>query len=109
MGWRDGWTFYPAKGGEPVHEAPRFDHEKDGHNLPPLWADFIDSIEAGRRPVADVEIGHLSTNLSLLGMLSWKLGRSITWDGENETIPGDEEARRLLTREYRSPWKYPTA
>ncbi len=108
MGWRDGWTFYPAKGGEPIHEDPKFDHEKDGHNVPPLWADFIDSIEKGGRPVADVEIGHLSTNLSLLGMLSWRLGRSVAWDGEKETIPGDAEAQQLLTREYRAPWKYPT-
>ncbi len=107
MGWRDGWTFYPDKGGNVIHEDPAFDNEKDGHNVPPLWRDFIDSIEQGRRPVADVEIGHLSTNLSLLGMLSWKLGRSITWDGDTETIPGDEEANRLLRRDYRGPWEYP--
>lgn len=108
MGWRDGWTFYPAKKGESeVHEAPKFDNEKDGHNVPPLWRDFMDSIEANRRPAADVEIGHRATNLSLLGMLSWKLGRSIRWDGEKESIPDDEEANRLLRRDYRGPWEYP--
>ena len=57
--------------------------------------------------MADVEIGHRATNLSLLGMLSWKLGRSIAWDGEKEAIPGDEEANKLLSREYRGPWVYP--
>ncbi len=107
MGWRDGWTFYPAKGGDVIHEDPQFDDVKDGHNVPPLWRDFIDAIEQGRNPVADVEIGHLSTNLSLLGMLSWKLGRSIEWDGEKEIVPGDDEANRLLKRDYRGPWKYP--
>tara|TARA_R110002096_G_scaffold122929_6_gene266123 strand:- start:2951 stop:4264 length:1314 start_codon:yes stop_codon:yes gene_type:complete len=108
MGWRDGWTFYPAKKGETeIHEAPVFDNEKDGHNVPPLWRDFLDAIETGSKPVADVEIGHLSTNLSLLGMLSWKLGRSIEWDGEKEEIPGDTEASALLRREYRGDWEYP--
>lgn len=108
MGWRDGWTFYPAKGDDLVHEDPSFDNEKDGHNVPPLWADFIDSIaEKDRLPVADIEIGHRSTNLSLLGMLSWKLGRSIDWDGETETIPNDPEASALLRREYRGDWEYP--
>lgn len=108
MGWRDGWTFYPSKKGEAErHEDPQFDNVKDGHNVPPLWRDFLDSIEAGRRPVADVEIGHRATNLSLLGMLSWKLGRSIAWNGEKEIIPGDEEANKLLSREYRGPWVYP--
>lgn len=107
MGWRDGWTFYPAKGGAAIHEDPQFDHEKDGHNVPPLWRDFIDAIEEKRAPVADVEIGHLSTNMSLLGMLSWKLGRSIEWDGEKELVTGDDEANALLKRDYRDPWKYP--
>ena len=110
MGWRDGWTYYPAKGGNPIHEDPSFDNEKDGHNVPPLWRAFIDCIEdRSRRPVADAEIGHLATNLSLLGMISYRVGRSIAWDGDAETIPGDEEAAALLTRDYRGPWEYPTA
>ncbi|MDF1754259.1 MAG: Gfo/Idh/MocA family oxidoreductase [Verrucomicrobiales bacterium] len=107
MGWRDGWTFYNPKGDVVAHEDPKFDNEKDGHNVPPLWRDFIESIEEKRHPVADVEIGHLSTNLSLLGMLSWKAGRSIKWDGEKEQIIGDPEANQLLRREYRGEWKYP--
>ena len=109
MGWRDGWSFYPtAKGAEVVHQDPQFDHEKDGHNVPPLWRDFIDAIESDRQPVANATVGHLSTNLSLLGMLSWKLGRSIKWDGEAEQIPGDAEANALLRRDYRGPWEYPS-
>ncbi len=109
MGWRDGWTFYPTKKGEAeIHQEPNFDNEKDGHNVPPLWRDFLEAIETGRKPVADVEIGHLSTNLSLLGMLSYKLGRSVEWDGATEQIPGDPEANALLKREYRGEWEYPT-
>jgi hypothetical protein len=107
MGWRDGWTFYSPKGDIIAHEDPKFDNEKDGHNVPPLWRDFIESIEEKRKPVADVEIGHLSTNLSLLGMLSWKAGRSIKWDGEKDQILNDPKANELLRREYRGEWKYP--
>jgi len=106
MGWRDGWTFYPVKG-DPIHEDPKFDHEKDGHNVPPLWADFIHCIEKGGTPVANAEVGHLATNMSLLGMLSWKVGRSVKWDGDKEQIIGDEEANGLLKREYRGEWEYP--
>ena len=110
MGWRDGWTFYPQNGkGEVVHVDPKFDNEKDGHNVPPLWADFLKCIETGEKPVADVEIGHRATNLSLLGMLSFKLGRSIRWDGAREQIPDDPEANALLRRDYRGPWVYPEA
>jgi hypothetical protein len=45
--------------------------------------------------------------MSLLGMLSYKIGRSIRWDGARETILGDPEAANLLRREYGKPWVYP--
>ncbi|HIQ20616.1 MAG TPA: Gfo/Idh/MocA family oxidoreductase [Planctomycetes bacterium] len=108
IGWRgDGTTFYPRhKGKEPVNVPPQL-HMPDYQNIPELWANFLDSIETGRRPVCDIEIGHRSTSLSLLGMLSLKLGRSIAWDGEKEECPHDPEANRLLRRPYRPPWQYP--
>ncbi len=108
IGWRnDGTTFYPAgRNKEPLNVPPQL-HEPDSQNIPELWADFLQSIEAGKPSVCDVEIGHRSTSLSLLGMLSLKLGRSIAWDGEKEQCPGDSEANKLLRREYRKPWVYP--
>ena len=109
MGWRDGWTFYPSRrGGEVLHEDARL-HEPDHQNIKELWADFLGCIKTGKRPVCDIEIGHRSTNMSLLGMLSLKLGRCVRWDGEKEVIPGDPEANKLLKREYRAPWEYPAA
>jgi predicted dehydrogenase len=108
IGWRnDGTTFYPTYGNkDPVNIPPKL-HQPDAQNIPELWDDFVKSIQAGKRSVCDIEIGHRSTNLSLLGMLSMKLGRSIRWDGEKEEIPGDAEANKLLRREYRKPWQYP--
>jgi hypothetical protein len=72
-----------------------------------LWADFLSCIKSRKRPVSDIETGYLSTNMSLLGMLSYKLGRSVAWDGEKTKIPDDSEANTLLHRQYRSPWQYP--
>ena len=107
LGWLDGWTFYPADSRKPtLHEDAKL-HKPDDQNIPELWADFLESIKSGRRPVCDIEIGHRSTNMSLLGMLSWKLGRSVRWDGERETILNDPDANKLLRREYRPPWVYP--
>jgi hypothetical protein len=45
--------------------------------------------------------------MSLLAMLSLKLGRSLQWDGEKQQVVGDPEANKLLSREYRKPWEYP--
>lgn len=107
MGWRDGWTFYPKnKNAATVHVKPQL-NEPDQQNIKELWADFRKSIEDGTRPVCDILHGHLATNISLLGMISYKLGRSIEWDGEKEIILNDPEANKLLTREYRGEWEYP--
>jgi len=107
VGWLDGWTFYPMDPKKaPVHQDAQL-HEPDQQNIRELWADFLDAIENKRRPVSDIEDIHRSTTMALLGMLSLKLGRSVNWDGAKELFVGDEEANKLLRREYRGPWKYP--
>lgn len=108
MGWRDGWTFYPANPKEQQVSAKAQLQEPDGHNIKLLWADFIESIDKNRPPVADVELAHRSSCMSLLGMLAFKHGRSVTWDGDKEQIVGDEAGNALLSRSYRGPWKYPS-
>ncbi|MDX1950559.1 MAG: Gfo/Idh/MocA family oxidoreductase [Verrucomicrobiota bacterium] len=107
MGWLDGWTFYPSNRNKPViHEDAKL-NEPDQQNIKELWADFIQAIRTGTQPVCDIEIGHRSTNMSLLAMISLKAGRSIEWDGSKEKIIGDDYANSLLQREYRGPWIYP--
>jgi len=82
--------------------------EPDGHNIKLLWDDFVQSIDQRRAPVAAIELAHRSSVLPLLGMISWRTGRSVAWDAEKEQIIGDPEANALLSRPYRSPWVYPT-
>ena len=107
IGWRDGWTFYPAsKGGKIMHENAQL-QEPDGHNIALLWADFMAAIDQRRPPIAGIEFAHRSSVLPLLGMVSWRVGRSITWDATSEQIVGDPEANQLLSRPYRTPWVYP--
>ena len=109
QGWQKGWTFYPVNDKEPViHEDAQL-HEPDSQNIRELWADFLNAIKTGAKPVSDIEEIHRSTNVALLGMLSLKLGRSIEWDGVKETIVGDEAANKLLRRDYRKGWEYPAA
>ncbi len=107
MGWTEGWTFYPVDArAAAINEKPEL-HKPDDQNIKELWADFLGSIKAKKHSLCDIEVGHRSTNVSLLGMLSLKLGRSVQWDGEKELIVGDAEANKLLSRPYRAPWNYP--
>jgi hypothetical protein len=92
---------------DPASHTPSKLEQPDDQNIRGLWADLLQSIKSGQRPVCDIEIGHRSTNMALLGMLSLKLGRNVHWDGEKEVILHDPEANRLLGRPYRAPWEYP--
>jgi predicted dehydrogenase len=107
IGWRDGWTFYPSNRKDaPTHENSEL-QEPDGHNLALLWANFMDAIEKKEKATTGIEIAHRSSVLPLLGMVSWRLGRSIDWDADKELIRNDPKANELLSRPYRAPWKYP--
>ena len=79
----------------------------DEQNIKELFADFLSSIKSRKLPVCDIEIGHRSTTMSLLGMLSLKLGRSLEWDATKERVVNDDAANQLLKRNYRGDWQYP--
>ena len=64
-------------------------------------------LDGSRPPIAGIERAHRSSVLPLLGMLSWRLGRSVQWDGAKEEIVGDDQANAMLRRPYRGPWVYP--
>ena len=106
LGWLDGWTYYPKGNSLKVHMDAKL-HQPDQQNIKELWADFIHSIETASKAACDIEYGYQATNLSLLAMLSMKVGRSIQWDANTTSIPGDKEANALLKREYRGEWEYP--
>lgn len=70
--------------------------------------DFLEAIENRSRPVADIEEGHISTASCILANLSMELGgRPLRYDPQQKVVIGDEEATRMLRREYRKPWQHP--
>ncbi|NOX53550.1 MAG: Gfo/Idh/MocA family oxidoreductase [Planctomycetes bacterium] len=70
--------------------------------------DFIDAIRSGSRPNADIAIGHLSSCLSHLGNIATRLARTLRFDPKAERFLDDDEANRLVRREYREGhWAVP--
>ena len=59
--------------------------------------------------VADIEEGYISTASCILANLSMKLGRSLAWDADKQQVVGDDDANKLLRRDYREPWVHPEA
>jgi predicted dehydrogenase len=70
----------------------------------PHVLNFLDCVKSRQKPNSDVETMHRSTSTGLLAVIAFKLGRQLTWDAQQEKFPGDAEANKLLSKEYRSPW-----
>ena len=70
---------------------------------------FLAAVEQRSRPVADIEEGHVSTASCILANMAMKVGRSLTYDPQQQVVVGDPEATKLLRRPYRAPWRHPEA
>lgn len=57
---------------------------------------------------ADIAEGHLSSSLCYLGNVAYETQRTLQFDGSTERCAGDEDADRLLTRNYRKPFTLPS-
>ncbi|MBN1359854.1 MAG: Gfo/Idh/MocA family oxidoreductase [Sedimentisphaerales bacterium] len=69
------------------------------------YVDWLDAIRKRAKPVCDIETGCRSVTVCHLGNIAYKLQRPLRWDPEKEVFVGDDEANRLLSRSYRSPWQ----
>jgi hypothetical protein len=69
------------------------------------YVDWLDAIRKRTKPVCDIETGCRSVTVCHLGNIAYKLKRPLKWSPEKEVFVGDDEANRLLSRAYRSPWR----
>ena len=71
-------------------------------------ASFLKHVRDRTTPEASAEAAHLSCALVHLGETACRAGRVLNFDPATETVRNDAEANRLLTKEYRAPWRIPT-
>jgi len=92
--------------------------DRDGHSRShhhasgDHFANFIECVRSRKKEdlKAPIEEGHISCAIVHLGNASYRLGRSLRFDPDTETVVGDDEANRLLRdqdRGYRSPFVVP--
>jgi predicted dehydrogenase len=106
----DGWIFINIHGGrleasdpailrERIRPSERHAERSPGHHR-----NFLDCVKSRRRPIAHEEIGHRTGTICHLLNTSMLLRRPIRWDPVRESVVGDVEAVRLLSRPMRTPW-----
>lgn len=116
------YDFLPFGQGQPIHkdvtyeleQYPEDKTEKDleKHVAPAIRGHMLDLLscrESRKKPVADIEQGHISTASCILANMSMELGRSLTWDPATHKIANDDVANQRLSRPYRAPWIHPGA
>ncbi len=109
IGWQDGTTIYPIQPEKGiVGHIPHQMHLPDHQNIRELWQDFLLAIQNKKQTIAGIESSHRATTMSLLAMISYKTGRELSWNGDQEIIVRDEEASAMMKRDYRDPWIYPS-
>src|SRR3954467_10414929 len=114
------YDFTPMGGGNPAHQDVKYELEEfpedktekdlEKHVAPAIrghMKDLLANIASRGKPVADIEQGYISTASCILANLSMKLGRSLKWDPLKNKVVGDDDANKLLRREYRKPWAHP--
>jgi predicted dehydrogenase len=113
QGFENGNAFYGTRGMMLLSKGdgwsiPGGESRKGTASVLENHQDFLDSIRDGRRPSADIEIGHLSASLAHLGNIATRVGRTLHYEPEAEHVLSDPEADRLVRRDYRvGHWAIP--
>ncbi len=89
-----------------VDRTPSMKMEEANDALFDHVRNFLDCAKSRQRPASDIEIAHHSTSTCLLGNVAYRSKERIVWDVASERLTqGGPEARKLLSRDYRPPWK----
>ncbi|MDR2118616.1 MAG: Gfo/Idh/MocA family oxidoreductase [Tannerellaceae bacterium] len=101
-----GYDTYEVYFGEKREKGPS---RSEKGELERHFANWTDAIRSRDMTLlnAPVETAHRASALAHLGNISFRLGRQLHFDPVAERFLGDEEANRMLTREYRPPYTFP--
>ncbi len=65
---------------------------------------FVECVRSRKTPNADIEIGHRSTSMALMGNIAMRTGKKLHWDAKKEDFVGASDASAMLTRNLRKPY-----
>ncbi|HUU29935.1 MAG TPA: Gfo/Idh/MocA family oxidoreductase [archaeon] len=112
----ESWATFFGRKNEPgpgmiqEDESQRSDAMKiRGSGGEPHFQNFIDAVRSRNRDDLTAEIleGHLAASMCHLCNIAYRTGRTLVFDSESESFPGDDEADSMVTREYRYPFIVP--
>lgn len=77
----------------------------EGNERAAHWANFLHCHREQLEPISDVHSHMQMLNVCHLAGISARVGRSLKWDDQRESIVGDDVAHGLLERPYRAAYE----
>jgi predicted dehydrogenase len=100
------WKAFRRREKQPFAQSKEAERERAAH-----WANFLEALRAGKNDAlhGDIHDGHMSTSLCHLANISYRVGRSLKFNGAQEKFVNDPAADALLTRDYRAGYVVPAS
>jgi predicted dehydrogenase len=106
---REGFQVYPENvmfEKKRLGRTPAMQMDQVNDGLLDHVANMLECMRTRKNPASDIAIGHRTSSACLLGNVALRSKERIVWDVANERlVGGSPAAQKLLSREYRAPWK----
>ena len=80
------------------------DAHKRVYNSENHYKDFFNAMRNRSRPICDVEIGHRTSSVCILGNIAYEVKRPLIWNPKKEEFKNDAAANALLGRPMLNEW-----
>ncbi len=92
--------------GKRLEKTAEMKMERADDGLANHVANMLECMKTRKMPQTDIEYGYHSTSACLLGNVALRSKERIEWDVASQRLTkGGPAAQKLITREYRAPWK----
>jgi predicted dehydrogenase len=106
---REGFQVFPEGTeveGKRVAKTAEMKMERVDDGLENHVANMLECMKTRKLPQSDIEFGYRSTSTCLLGNVALRSKERLEWDVASQRLTkGSPAAQKLLSREYRAPWK----
>jgi len=106
---RNGYDLYPEydeSANRNKTESRTLSGMSDAHG--PHVRNFLDCIRTRETPVCTPEMGYAAALHGHIPNIAGRVGATqLEWDEQNKTFINNDAANRLITPEYRGPWRLP--
>jgi predicted dehydrogenase len=68
---------------------------------------FLDCVKSRKTPSCEIEFAHRCTTAAIIGNLAHRTRSLLDWDAKTERFTNSEQANKLLSYQYREPYRLP--